>query len=658
MTTKAIARILLVLTVGVAASPLSARNLKVIKVGQPDASNIRSLVADVTAGCHTDREKTIALWGYITRNPYFWWWCSDLPEPNTELGYVLDPITRFNVHGGVICFEVQHSLATLLKQVGIRSRQLSLPGHCILEVWFDNDWHVFDAQVDCSSYFIGDDGQEILSHAEVCSNTSKYIINQAHPSDPFFKYNHFGGKFIPWETRQYVANNFYTGASGVYAALISWGHTVDFDLRRGEKLIRRWSRAGRWFCPKVMWDSIHKDGFANAALGPHEMRDPKQHYVNGELIYQPDWAANENNFTDGLYAGANYVLQTGKVGPAGPGDCYVIFRVQAPYHLVGKPGTLGLDGDSTDGCIIEGDFHRETISDTNTISVSTDNGLTWTTVWTNDATGDRHLKLDVTNQVEGHYGYLIKVQLLGDSVADANLSNLKLRNWLMMSPVPLPAIQPGTNHFKFSCKPRHAVFWVKADLSSSPAYQRFFTTVSGLNYSTSYASHLNVASGKGYAQTRVQPPAGWKIDWLTVVGSYGSRSTSDRVQVMYRTDVDPKWRFGWKGAFDGGAHWREEQTCDIFLRQPADYCDVMWRMKRVSGHMSLNLYRIYAHCSRPEPALQPGMVKVTHQWIADGRFRSHTVVPDLGGQAYTIQAKGTNIVNHALTMEVANEPAP
>ena len=227
-------RIACLLAVCALAGPAAGRNLKVIKHGEPDATNIRALVATVTAGCKTDREKTIALWGYITRNRYFWWWCADRPLKHMaqEPGYVLDPIKRFNVHGGVICFQVQHSLATMLHHAGIKSRQLSLPGHCILEVWFDGDWHVFDAQVDCSSYFHGDDGQEILSHAEVCSNTTKYIINQANPSNPFFKYDHFGGKFVPWETRAFVATNFYTGSRDIYAVLLSWGHTVDFDLRR------------------------------------------------------------------------------------------------------------------------------------------------------------------------------------------------------------------------------------------------------------------------------------------------------------------------------------------------------------------------------------------------------------------------------------------
>ncbi|KPK79958.1 MAG: hypothetical protein AMJ81_12590 [Phycisphaerae bacterium SM23_33] len=649
----------------VLASPAAGRDLKLLKVGEPDAHDIKSLVASVTAGCHSDQEKAIALWGYITRRHFFHWNPLEHPEGTTELGYVLDPIRIFNVYGMTICFQIQHTLAAMCEVAGLPARQRALPGHCVLEVWYDGDWHEFDAQYDCAHYCQEWDAggpTRIVDTNTICGNPDRYIMNQQYPSTPFWQWDYLGGKFIAWGSKQYCRNTFYksyipTSGESYYAACRSWGHSMDLDLRRGERLTRYWDRLGRWYCPPEFYAPTTWYDFER---GPHNFRLPKIHYVNGIQEYRPDWAAHQNNFLDGLYQGVNYVLQDGKVGPAGLGDCYVIFRMHSPYLIAGSPGTLTVAGDSHSGAILEADFHRANVGATNSVAVSTDNGLTWTTVWTNDTTGDCHLKLDITNQVEGTYGYLLRVRLLGEDVSEASVANLKLKNSLFMSPMPLPGIQAGTNRFKFSMKPQEAVFWIKPDLGSSPRYLDFFHEISNLSYSTSYPSHLSPGGGgKGYAVVKVAPPATWQIHWLTVAGSFSAANSpwtppSDRAQILYKTNLDPAWRFAFKKPFDAGAHWRRERTCDIRLRQPAAECYVKFQLKKVS-RCTLNTYRIFAHCTRPEPALQPGMVKITHTWFADGAAKSKTIIPSLEGDSYVVPAAGSNIVNRALIIEVANE---
>ncbi len=636
------------------AGPAEGRNLKLVKVGEPDATSIDALVQSVTAGCTTDEQKAIALWGYITSRPgYHFWDCRDWPEMTTELGYVLDPITRFNVHGGVICFQVQHSLAAMAEKAGLAARQKSLPGHCVAEIFYGGAWHCFDAEVDCASYFRHWNGDDhIASVDEICATDASrkyYILDQQHPSKPFFPYDYLGGRFIPWGSKQYVHDKFYTvGAKSHYAALRAWGHTVDFDLRRGEKLIRYWHRRSKWYCPPAYYNS-QAGGFYDITKGTHDLRNPKNHYVNGVLVYQPDWAANAANFQDGLYAGSNYTLTgDGKVGPAGAGDCQVVFRVQVPYHVAGNPGKLNVDGDSYGGAILEADFHRAGTGESNSVAVSTDNGLTWKTLWTNGTTGDTHLKLDVTNDVEGKYGYLVKIGLRGDSAAAANVSKLRLTTSLCMSPVPLPAMTAGSNQFTFSCTPEHAVFWIRPDMSSSPRYRDFFEVVNDLKYSTYFPEHLSPSGTDPYAVAKVDPPAGWKIQKLTVVDGYRG---GYNVQVLYSTTgATGPWTTAFAGPYESGAHWRRERTVDITLPTASPAC---W----VKFTRFLNNYRIYAHCTRPEPALPAGRVKVTHEWFADGNRKSYSVRPSLSGQTYTVPTKGTKIINRSLTIEVDNDPA-
>ncbi len=630
------------------------------RTGSGNASDIRSLVATATRGCQSDRDKAIALWAYIARRPFYHWDVSrEHPEFNTELGFVLDPISDLNVHGQVICFEVIDTLGTMAEVAGIETRSQALPGHMVLEMFYDDKWHLFDAQYDCASYHIGDDGQTVLDHSKICTNTNKYIINQEDPSDPFYQFDHFGGKFWAWGSKQWVADHFYTGGHEVYATRISWGHTIQFHLRRGERLVRTFKDMGKWYLPASCYSSSWP-GLPGGPADPHDPRNPKNKYANGVLTYEPDWKAHENNFLDGLYEGKNYVLADGKAHPAGPGECYLIFRVASPYLIVGKLGELNQEGDSHDGAIFQAGFYRKSIDETNSIAISLDNGLSWKTVWVNDQTGQNHLKLDLTSEVEGRYHYLIKVTLLADEPADASLANLKLTNHLFYSPVPLPAVKAGENRFKFNCKEQENVMIIRPDMADNPGYLRFFHELHNLSYSSSYSSHLSPPGRTGYATIQVKPPAGSKVHWLTVDGMYSAAlytsPVRDKAVVLCRADYDPvwKWRTAFKDDFRYSSHWRQERTADIMLPRPADTCYVKFRLYK-SSRISLNGCKIYAHYLRPEPALPPGSVKITHMWSEDGQLKTYTVVPSLSGHTYTITAAGNKIDNRAIIFDVANE---
>jgi len=576
------------------------------------------------------------------------------------MGYVFDPICRFNVHGAVICFQVSHTLATMFEAAGLKGRVRGLPGHQVTEAFYAGAWHLFDAQVDCASYFLGDDGDVVLDADTVCKDSARYILRQRRPSDPFFQHDRHGGKFVPWENKRYCAEKFYRpGAASVYVANHHSGHTMHMDLRRGEKLIRNWDSAGRWVCTVAMYRRHHVGGkpFYDVSRGCHDMRDLSNHYANGVLVYEPDWAAGADNFLDGLYEGCNYVLTDGAVHPAGPGECHVILRVQTPYLIAGKPGKLDTDGDSTDGALLRADLYRKSARETAAVCLSTDNGLTWRTVYAHDGVGKRQVRLDLTNHVEGRYGYLLRFRLLADKPADAALSNVKLTNWLFLSPVLLPALKPGKNDFIFTHHPRRAVFWIRPDLSTQESCERFFHELRDLKYDTHYTRCLTPTGpgNTGHAVVLVRPPAGWKVRRLSVLGMFGTRGTSDAAEVLCRTRDDGEWTLACDKRFERGVHWRQDRTADIRLPAPADRCYVQFRLKRVGGHCSLNNYRVYAHCTRPELPLPAGAVKVTHHWTADGRECSRTVRPDVGGGRYVVEAAGKDVRNRSLVIEVAND---
>ncbi len=642
-----------------------ARDVKLVDSADVDTTSIESFVKTATRGCKTDREKMIALWAAITRRPYYHW-CEarENPEGITELGVVYDPMTAFNVYGTVICYQVADLLANLGDAAGIKTRTREVPGHKLTEAFYDGRWHLFDAQYDLQSYFVADDGKTIIDLAELCKDADKYINKPRFPSDPFFQFDKHGGKFWPWETKKYVIEKFYhpgvPAKADVYVPYISRGYTVHLDLRRGEKLVRHFTNQGKWYCPEEFVARWSKDPTQRWVLdGPHDPRNPKNTYANGELIYDPDWAAAETNFLDGLHRGKNFVLTKGTVYPQGRGSCEVVFRVQSPYLLVGNPGELKVDGDSRDGAIFQADFLRKGHDDGNAVAVSVDNGITWMEVWRNPMRSKRTVRLDLTRFVEGRYEYLVRVSLKAGAPQGAGVSALKMRNALFLSPVPLPAVKPGSNRFAFSLVEGKGVTCIRPDLSDRRNYRQSFHELKDLKHGSSWTGRLSPARGKqGYAVIEVAPPPGTQVEWLSVHGSFAvstRNAKAEAAEILYATDPAGEWTSAWKSDFSRRHQkWRWDRTVTIRLKKPAEKCYVKFLLKR-RHRMSLNMFRIYAHTLRPGFKLKPGSVTVTHDWVEDGQARTHALRPDLAGQDYTVVAKGKDIKNKSVTIEVANE---
>ena len=656
--------VLIMLILCVLGNPVTGRNLRLIDPDGVDTADISSLIATVMKGCQNDQEKMIALWAYITRNPYYHW-CEarENPEGTTEFGVVIDPITAFNVYGTVICYQVDDILSNLADAAGMTARTRMVPGHQVMETFYDRDWHLFDAQYDLQAYYVADDGHAILSLEELCQDAGKYIRDPKYPSQPFFQFDRYGGKFWPWESKEYVIRNFFQpdvpAKAPICAPLIVRGHTIDLDLRRGETLIRYFTNEEKWFCPPDFYATWKRDTtqrFIDA--GPHDPRNPANTYANGTLVYEPDWN-HKNNFYDGLYSGKGYFLNDGKVYPKSCETAQVIFRIQSPYLIVGNPGELEVDGDSHNGAIFQAEFFRKDDSALNSVAVSTDNGLSWNEIWKNDRIGTRTVRLDLTNRVEGTYGYLIKVTLQADQSESTSLSEIRLCNHLFLSPIPLPAIKTGENRFTFSLEEEKGTLNLRPDLGNENNYHKYFHEISGLEYSNHFTERLSpIAGGEGYATIEVAAPVGSKLEWLTIHGSFGEDVGDDNaesVEILYRTARNEKWQSAWKSDFSArNDKWRWDSSVDVYLDPPAEKCFVKFLLKR-NKRISLNMVKIYAHLLRPAPSLNPESVTIIHNWNEDGKARMYSIQPDLNGQTYTILSKGKAIENQSISIAVAND---
>lgn len=143
-------------------SPNAYDENKITIYADVDYSSLSSMVSSIIKPTMTDREKCTALWLFVADTMYY----AEPPEYDWEtsttytvvgkIRYILkrarspsvaiyDPLLLLvKYHRGLCC---QHSAAleSLLEEAGYRARTYWLWGHVVTEVYYGNDWHVFDA---------------------------------------------------------------------------------------------------------------------------------------------------------------------------------------------------------------------------------------------------------------------------------------------------------------------------------------------------------------------------------------------------------------------------------------------------------------------------------------------------------------------------------
>ena len=659
-----------------------AQQIKIIPESGIDVTNLQSLVRTVTAGCRTDQEKMIALWGFITRNP-FYHGCEarDGKQATTEYGVVHDPVKAFNVYGTVICYQVADMLANMAQEAGITVRTRSIPySHNLMEAYYSDAWHLFDAQYDCQAYYLKQDGKTIASLNEVDSDPRSFILDQKNPSEPFFQFDHYGGIFWPWESKKFVVEKWFerfeTSTLGYRRPVDRQGHTVIISLRRGEKLVRRWDNEGKWYCTAELFERWNRDYTQRwVALGPHDPRNPQNTYANGWLIYEPDWEASGKNFAGSLErADESTLFKDGRIYPSDSRKAKAAIRVRSPYLIVGHPNRLAVNGDSENGACFAADFYRANDKTSAAINISRDNGLTWQRVWEDDRTGEHRVELDLTDYVEGTYSYLIQVEMQADNREDVWFGKPSIRNSIFYSPLLLPGLHQGENSFTVEIGEPTEQIVIDPDFSSQEAFERYCWQVENLTCDTMAYNRIKPPIGEsGTAVFRIDPPGRGELHHLTIWSSYRSdfNAASDSVKISYAKHKPEDWQVLWQSAIDRevgewkgtgpedslpkAEHWRFDKSLEVDLDGGCEEVYVKFEINR-TRQVSLNDLTIYAHY-RPEPlapALQPEDYRITHTWRANGELYSHTEIPLSKRHTYTVNAGEGEIANEEITIEVAN----
>ncbi len=330
--------------------------------GQIDSSSLAAFAAGIYAqsGAVTPRQKAEAIWRFFLTDgrfvkPGFWYhiagWTYEEPD-----GEVLDPLKLLNSYGFGLCYHIAPLLEAVYEAGGFEdARVWFLTGHSVTEVFYDGGYHHFDA--DMMGYNPVGDGDPktlpVASVSQIAADGNIMLRNLLSPSVVD------GSRVIyPW----YPAD-LREAAIGDLAGLFtstqdnwlfpysrySQGHSMDFVLRPGERLIRYFAPEAEdaFYLPYKYgdggWTEFPQE-VAEYAIrtedGPRSQRDDRR-WATGKLEYRPvlsskdayypAWGGGDNSnlLLPDPDAGRDYLGRREGNRPA-----QALFEMQSPYVLI------------------------------------------------------------------------------------------------------------------------------------------------------------------------------------------------------------------------------------------------------------------------------------------------------------------------------------
>jgi len=411
---------------------------------QIDTTNLSSLAQSIyrNAGAVTDREKAESIWrfyltdGRFVKPGIFYHipgWAYEEP-----VGEVLDPIKLLNSYGFGLCYQDAPLLQATWDAGGFRhTRVWFLTGHSVAEVFYDGQYHYYDS--DMMGYTTLGDGpvrtSPVASVQQLQTDRSILLTKLDGPNK--VKADAVDSPWYNADVRAGAISNladlFSTSDDNyVYGyARYSHGHTMDFVLRPGERMIRYYNQddPGIRYLPYKTdgkeWKEFPQDvgGTLLVKNGPHSEKDSRR-WSTGLIEYQP---------TDHASRVARKNTQT-------PNQA--VYDVSSPYVIIGAKFSMQASLFSAGQSL--------------TVETSRDAGHTWTAAstlrgpfsgaWTDEPSTLAQSTYGTLNAVAGTYGYLVRFTLqgLGEDLAQG-VKDLKLSTTFEFNPRTLPEIAPGTN---------------------------------------------------------------------------------------------------------------------------------------------------------------------------------------------------------------------
>ena len=537
------------------------------------------------------------------------------PADLNEFGAVRDPVKMLNVYPIGHCGTLGPTAAGIFEGMGIgRARALALPGfnHVVSEVFHGGRWSYVD--LDLRAVFRRSDGS-LASMEEAQRDPSLW----RGPNGPLF---------FPLDSLEAVRREYEKTAVEPRYGFYTSGHTMDFILRQGETFTRWWKpQGGRW--------SHHSSYGAHPfprEIIEKEPRGPKcKHpsftvhtHGNGRFIYRPDLTESSSDFEDGVYDSRSIRPCASGLTLAEPGEGFAVFEVRSGYVIAPLVGDLDTPGDDLEASVVRLDASRAALS------ISLDSGVTWTEM------GAAQASVDLTREVSGSYGYLLRVTLRGKP-EEAILRSLEITTWVQLHPASLPSLRKGPNRMRYVRGDHHGL-----DTHVMEVRSRGEGRVDFLKHlvepSPDFDPSRKTCRAIGPFTVQVFAPPGSRIAWLSAGGSFnvhqGNAAPRSRNSIAYAVEEPQSFRTLYESDVPAGhAHWHTNGDREVRLDPPARRAFL-----RYVGDPGVNHYRAFAHCLRDRPC-GSSVVQITHAWIEKGERKAKTVPLEGPGEYELVAAE-------------------
>lgn len=422
------------------------------------------------------------------------------------------------------------------------------------------------------------------------------------------------------------------------------GHTLDLILRRGERFTRFFQPQGkRWrLSADEAKDAKLRTQLEAEPVGPKAAGETQQPlFANGVFVYEPNLKADAADFHDGVLAAGNVAVTADGLSVEKEGEGFAIFEIASPYVIVPELGKLEDPKDDREASVIEIDAAGATLS------YSPDEGATWLSIETKEWPA----KADLSAQVAGLSGYLLRIDLKGKP-AEAVVKSLKITTWVQLAPHALPTVQTGANPFQlrtgdaFGERTRAVV--VTANTADENSFLRPV-----IRPPREFKPGDKTGRVVGPFTLRLGTPYAAKVAWFTVGGTFANDSANPATaaaRIGYATGQPIGFMpldLPTLSPQHGGSVYHVDRR--VRLDPPATSVYLS-----VEGQPALQALRLTAHVVEDRPR-EPSPLVVTHRWTEAGEKKEHTATLTEASARYGFDA-GADIANESVEFRVEGTP--
>lgn len=637
--------VILALALTITAGQAELLSIKLTGRSQTSCWSLEDIVSQLTGEITGEREKVIALHEFGMKHQIHF------IGPYEGGMYVHDALKNLGVYGYNLCGNNSATMCALYSLAGLQARRRGGTGHVIPEIWFDNKWNYVDT--DMFGYVYLPDDTRIASFDELVVNPELFARAGRRP-EPFY----------PWDPPRAMMKAFIDAPGWKDYHGYSLAHMMRLELRTGEKVTcyYRPQGQGRYHIDPEMlpdplttvWRNYWLEGPVRANSMAWTDTVPAA-YGNAEFIYEPDLLSDvfrrENPDIQGVESAIDSDYPP-LVAAATGQPASVVVEVRSPWVIAGVQNNLTDFSDNTDGAVASGWFWKIEPQDRNAVSVSTDGGRSWVTVWENEWRGAVPFEVDLTGHVQGRYSYLVRFEWTDNGgTGRVGLQGLKLSTWTELSPMALPRLVPGRNDFKIAVGNHRALlyncFWRPGE--SLPGQE-----LVNLSVQEGAEHRLRLTDPAAPGEVAFTPGTEGLIDQLRIgfhVSAAGGGSVQDLEAVLSISN-------------NRGASWNELER---YKAHPEHELDGAWfnhvisdralvgantRLKLTVRNADIHTVQ-FSTLERRNQAVSSEL-KITHAYH-DGRGNNQAVSwsfpPGAQNGGYQVSVPQEKIYNHSLTYE-------